>query len=120
MKLLFVCSANAQRSPTAASLFSVCPDIETKSAGTDVSSRGTQIDQALVDWADVIFVMSEEKEGHITYIKENFSLDDKPVHDLEIPDVYVAHSRGLKNVLIHKVANYLDLRPCLDRLLKNI
>lgn len=119
-KILFVCSANEQRSPTAASLFSVCPDIETKSAGTDVSSKGTQIDQALVDWADVIFVMSEEKEGHTTFIKENFPLHDKPIHDLEIPDVYVAHSRELKSTLIHKVAKYLDLQPCLDRLLKNL
>ena len=119
-KILFVCSANAQRSPTAASLFSVCPDIETKSAGTNVSFKGTQINQTLVDWADVIFVMSEEDEGHTTFIKENFSLHGTPIHDLEIPDVYVAHDKELKSALIHKVARHLDLQPCLDRLPKNL
>ena len=118
-KLLFICTANLQRSPTAEKLFADCPDIETKSAGTN-ALHGMQVTQEIIDWADMTFVMSEAKEGHLTYLKEHFSLEGKQVHDLDIPDVYMVHSKELKQALIEKVSKYVELKTCLDILLRKI
>jgi len=71
-KLLFICTSNVQRSPTAQKLFADCPDIETKSAGTH-ATKGMQVTQEMIDWADMTFVMSEAKDEHLTYLKEHFS-----------------------------------------------
>ena len=117
--ILFVCMANEQRSPTAASLLSPCPDMETKSAGTDASEKGTQINQVLVDWADIIFVMSE-KEGQASFVKNNFTLNKKPIHDLDIPDIYHRDNNELKALIIKKVAEHIDLKPCLDYLIEAV
>jgi len=118
-KLLFVCTSNIKRSVTAERLFSTCPDMETKSAGTHESAT-VRITQELIDWADIIFVMSEEKEGHVSYLKDNFTVSNKPIYDLEISDVYHTGQKELKKILIEKVVKYIDLKPCLDRLLEAI
>lgn len=115
MNILFVCTANLQRSPTAEKLFAHCPGIETKSAGT-IALGTTQITQELVNWADIIFVMSEEKDRHLSYMKSNFSLDGKKIYNLGIPDVYETNSNELKKVLIERVSKYVDLKSCLDKL----
>ena len=118
-KLLFICTANVKRSVTAEALFSVCPNIETKSAGTHASSSSVQVNQELVDWADMVFVVSEE-EGHISFLKENFNIDDKKIINLDIPDMYYTHDPKLKELLIEKVTPYVDLSSCLDQLLKEV
>jgi protein-tyrosine phosphatase len=118
-KLLFICTANVKRSVTAEVLFSVCPNIETKSAGTHASSNSVQVNQELVDWADIIFVVSEE-EGHISFLKENFNIDVKKIINLDIPDMYYTHDPKLKELLIEKVAPHIDLSSCLSQLLEEI
>lgn len=118
MNFLFVCTSNIKRSVTAEKLFSACSNIETKSAGTSESAT-VHINQELIDWADIIFVMSE-KEKHLSYIKDNFVLNGKPVHDLEIFDVYHTGQKELQKILIEKVVKYIDLKSCLDTLLTNL
>ena len=56
MKLLFVCSRNRRRSPTAEIAFSGLPDIEVMSAGTAVDAENP-VSAELIDWADIVFVM---------------------------------------------------------------
>jgi predicted protein tyrosine phosphatase len=56
MKLLFVCSRNRRRSPTAEIHFSAYPGVETLSAGTSPDAE-TPISADLIEWADIIFVM---------------------------------------------------------------
>ena len=118
-KLLFICTSNIKRSVTAERLFCNCPDIETKSAGT-YKLATVRVDQELVNWADIIFVMSEEQEGHLSYMKENFNMSGKPIYDLAISDVYAMDNKDLKMELIKKVSKYIDLKACLDTLIKNI
>ena len=118
-KLLFICTANVKRSVTAEALFSVCPNIETKSAGTHASSGSVQVNQELVDWADMIFVVSEA-EGHISFLKENFKVDDEKIINLDIPDMYYTHDPKLKELLIEKITPYIDLSFCLSQLLKEV
>ncbi|MBD3229617.1 MAG: hypothetical protein GF329_15660 [Candidatus Lokiarchaeota archaeon] len=54
MKLLFVCTANHDRSPTAEQLFK--ENHETKSAGI-IKWSPTILNKDLIDWADKIFCM---------------------------------------------------------------
>lgn len=61
-KILFVCSANKQRSKTCEDYFSTLyPDCEFKSAGTNLkicNAEGTNpLTDEMLDWADTIFVM---------------------------------------------------------------
>jgi protein-tyrosine-phosphatase len=56
MRLLFVCTQNRLRSPTAEQVFSQWPGIECSSAGVH-SSADVPLDGELIEWADIIFVM---------------------------------------------------------------
>ena len=54
MNVLFVCSQNWLRSPTAAFLYSFTPGISTQSAGAD-----SDLSDSHLNWADQIFVMED-------------------------------------------------------------
>ena len=59
--VLFVCSQNRLRSPTAEQIFADHPAIEVTSAGTNADADNP-LTAELVRWADLIFVM--EKIGN--------------------------------------------------------
>jgi predicted protein tyrosine phosphatase len=104
--LLFICSGNVNRSPTAESLFLNSRFYEAKSCGIDQNAV-VRVTQELIDWADAIFVMSEKKDGHLTFIENNFSLKDKLDCDLEIPDNYDRDDRELIGLLREKIAQFM-------------
>lgn len=54
--ILFICSQNKLRSPTAEQVFSTWPHIEVSSAGTNNDAE-TPLSNELIEWADIIFVM---------------------------------------------------------------
>ena len=85
-KLLFICSRNQWRSPTAESLWRREPGFEVRSAGTSPRARKT-VSAADIRWADVIFVMEQK---HKNRLKSEFGrlLEYKPLHVLNIPDEY--------------------------------
>jgi predicted protein tyrosine phosphatase len=56
--LLFVCTANQQRSPTAEEMFSDDDRYEARSCGTHATVH-RRCDEEIIDWADVIFCMEE-------------------------------------------------------------
>ena len=58
-KLLFVCSENRLRSPTAEAVFSEYEGVEAVSAGTNDDAE-TPVSGDLIEWADVIFVISKK------------------------------------------------------------
>ncbi len=107
--LLFVCSGNVNRSPTAESLFLNSRFYEAKSAGSD-QNTAVKVSQDLIDWADVVFVMSEKEDGHLTFIENNFSLKNKPVHDLDIPDDYDRNDPELICLLRKKIEKFIPLQ----------
>src|SRR6202012_3126154 len=86
MNVLFVCSANRLRSPTAEQVFSTWPGIETDSAGIS-SGASVLLSSEQVDWADVIFVM---EKTHRSKLVRRFRshLKGKRVVCLDIPDDY--------------------------------
>ncbi|MFP4065886.1 MAG: hypothetical protein ACLFS5_00120 [Spirochaetaceae bacterium] len=85
-KVLFVCTANQQRSPTAEHLYSDDPRFEARSAGTHTLAN-RQVSRDLVRWADLIVVMEEH---HARTIRAAFrgELRNTPMLVLGIPDVY--------------------------------
>lgn len=86
MNVLFLCSKNQWRSPTAERVFRRIDGLSVRSAGTASSAR--RVVSALdVAWADVIFAMETK---HLERLRADFrqALRDKVVHVLEIPDDY--------------------------------
>ena len=107
--LLFICTGNCNRSPTAEALFLNSRFYEAKSAGTDQNAV-VRISQTLIDWADLVFVMSEKEDGHLTFIRSNFSLKGKRICDLDIPDNYDRNDPELIGLVRRRVKNFLLLQ----------
>ena len=98
MNILFLCTSNVNRSKTAEQHFAVQePLVHFRSAGMsqkECQLNGTTLcTEALLAWADVIFVMETE---HIRRIEQHTGTQylDK-ILNLNIPDVYQFGSREL-------------------------
>jgi len=105
MKLLFVCSRNRLRSPTAEAVFSDYEGIEALSAGTSVDAE-TQVSTDLVEWADIIFAMENH---HRDKLRNRFGklLETKRMVVLRIPDNYTYMDSELVEILKKKVCPHL-------------
>ena len=57
MKLLFLCSQNKLRSPTAEAIFSEYEGLEVESAGLNKGAENL-LSAEMIEWADIIFVMN--------------------------------------------------------------
>ena len=103
-RVLFVCSQNKLRSPTAESVFSGRPGFEVASAGTDPAAD-VPISSELIEWADVIFVM---EKSHRSRIQRHFKplLKNKRVVVLNIPDEFEYMDPELKKILEAKLGSY--------------
>jgi len=84
--LLFICSVNRLRSPTAEELYKDFPGYVAKSAGTDAGAR-QRVTEGLLGRADKIFVMETK---HRSYLRKKFSdaIAGKPLVCLHIPDEF--------------------------------
>ncbi len=103
MNILFVCSMNQWRSPTAEAIFKNGSIHSVRSAGTSGSAR-IKVSQPLIDWADMIFVMEKQ---HKQILKERFHTD-KQIILLDIPDEYWFMDPELIEMLKTSVAPYLE------------
>lgn len=105
MRVLFVCSQNRLRSPTAEQVFADHAGIETASAGTN---RGADnpLTAELVEWADVIFVMEKQHQRKLSADFRAY-LRGKRVVCLGIPDDYAFMQPELVDLLDAKVGKYL-------------
>ena len=61
----------------------------------------------MLDWADVVFVMSEREAGHVSYLKWNFNLNGKQIHDLKILDRYYRNDPDLVSLLRERLAPFV-------------
>ncbi|WP_444912226.1 low molecular weight protein tyrosine phosphatase family protein [Microbulbifer sp. PAAF003] len=104
--LLFICSRNQWRSPTAEAIWRKHPDFNAKSAGTSPRAKKT-VRSADIRWADVIFVM-EQKHKNRLIAEFSRMLDHKPVHVLDIPDEYKYMDPELVQELESVVRAYLE------------
>ena len=99
--VLFVCTANLQRSPTAEKMFQGWDDLwEARSAGIMPDQDGRPLTQELVDWADIIIVMEHLQA---LYIRARFRRTAGKIHVLGIADRYSRDDPELRHVLQKKV-----------------
>jgi predicted protein tyrosine phosphatase len=103
--VLFVCSQNKLRSPTAEQVFARYPDIETASAGLNNDAENP-VTGELVEWADLIFVM---EATHRSKLQQKFKrhLKRAKVICLDIPDNYVFMDPALVALLEARVPKFL-------------
>ena len=105
-QLLFVCSRNQWRSPTAAALFKDNDLYVARSAGTSDSAR-IKITAGSISWADKIFVMEKR---HLAIIHQKYAseIEDKSIFNLNINDDYQYMDAELISILRSRLAEYLD------------
>ncbi|WP_029064120.1 hypothetical protein [Labrenzia sp. DG1229] len=105
INVLFVCSRNRWRSPTAETLFRSFPGIRARSCGTSKAAR-KQVQNADIDWADLVIVMEDE---HTSRLKARFrqSLNSEFIYVLDIPDEYQFMDPDLVDVLEQTVTPIL-------------
>ena len=103
--VLFVCSANRLRSPTAEQIFSTWPGIETDSAGIS-NGANVPLSSEQIEWADIIFVM---EKAHRNKLQKKFktSLKRARVICLDIPDDYEFMDPELVLLLEVRAGRYL-------------
>jgi predicted protein tyrosine phosphatase len=105
-RLLFVCSRNQWRSPTAEALFKDHPHYEARSAGTENGAR-IKVTAGHIGWADSIFCMERK---HADRLREKFpaELAGKKLVTLRISDDYGFMDPELIGLLRAELSEYLD------------
>ncbi len=103
--VLFICSRNKWRSPTAETVWRKHPNLNVRSAGTSPRAKKT-VSSADISWADVIFVMEQK---HKNRLKAQFTrlIEHKTVHILDIADDYKYMDTELVQILEASVSSYL-------------
>ena len=104
-KILFICSQNKLRSPTAETIFADTPGIEVDSAGLNHDAVVPLSPEQLA-WADLILVMESTHRNRLTR-HHSASLRGKRVAVLNIPDNYDYMDAELVRILRVKCAPYL-------------
>lgn len=104
MRLLFLCSKNKLRSPTAEVVFADHPGIETDSAGLNRDAE-VRVSDEQIAWADLVLVMEAR---HRTKLTRSHSplLRNKRVVVLGIPDHYRFMDEELVKLLKKKCASF--------------
>jgi predicted protein tyrosine phosphatase len=105
VKVLFVCSRNRRRSPTAEVLFSSHPGIEAASAGTSPDAENVA-SADLIEWAEVIFAMESVHKRKLSQ-KYGHLLRTRRVIVLGIQDNYEYMDKQLIALLNDAVTPYL-------------
>jgi predicted protein tyrosine phosphatase len=103
--VLFVCSANRLRSPTAEHTFRTRPGIIARSAGVDPDAT-QPVTVELLEWADVIFVM-ERRQRNIIRKRYPHIYASKRIVCLYIPDEYEFGHPELVRLLEERVPPHL-------------
>jgi predicted protein tyrosine phosphatase len=65
IRVLFVCHYNRKRSATAERVFAKDPSLDVRSAGTSPEAM-VQVNERMLDWADIVFVMDDEQRASLT------------------------------------------------------
>ena len=105
MNILFVCSRNQWRSPTAETIYKNRSDLTVKSAGTEPSARN-KLTAKTIHWADLIFVMEKRHKQRMVE-KFPFETGQKQIIILHIPDEYTYMDPELVEDIKTKVDVYI-------------
>lgn len=104
-RVLFLCSRNRLRSPTAEQVFAAWPDVETDSAGlADDADTLLSVDQ--LEWADLVVVMEQVHRRRLMQ-RHRQHLKGKRVVVLDIRDSYALMQPELIELLLLKLGPLL-------------
>jgi predicted protein tyrosine phosphatase len=104
-RLLFVCSENRLRSPTAEEVFAQYDGVEAIGCGTN-NDAITPLSGDLIEWADVVLVMEKSHRNKVSR-KYKELLKYKRLICLDIPDNYDLMQPELVKLLKTRVAKYV-------------
>ena len=106
IKLLFVCSANMDRSPTAEHIYANDLRLEVKSAGTLWFAR-KPVSVEDIEWADVILCMEDH---HKQFIEKKFpdAIANKTIDYLDVEDIYPYMHPKLVEIIKEKTDAWLS------------
>jgi predicted protein tyrosine phosphatase len=110
--VLFVCSRNQWRSPTAERVFQNDPRLAVRSCGLSEQAR-RKLRTADLEWADVVFVMESHHRSRLTD-QHRDALGRTPLHVLDIPDDYQFMDPELVGLLEDRVGWDLRNDPEID------
>jgi predicted protein tyrosine phosphatase len=103
--ILFLCSQNKLRSPTAEAVFAGHPSVDVDSAGLNNDAE-VPLSEEQVEWADLILVMETTHRNRLNR-KFGKSLVGKRVVVLNIPDDYDYMDPVLIKLLKQRCAPYI-------------
>ena len=106
--LLFICSRNQWRSPTAEKIFKR-KGFSVRSAGTSPNAKHS-ISVSDIMWADIVFVMEKKHKNRII-AKFTRLVEYKPIHILDIPDDYKFMDVELISHLEDAIKPFLEREP---------
>lgn len=104
-RVLFICSQNRLRSPTAEQIFSTYPGVECCSAGLSNDAENP-VTPELLEWAELIFVMEKTHRNKLSS-KFKRHLTTQRIFCLDIPDEYDFMDPVLVRLLKSKVTRFL-------------
>ena len=105
LNILFVCSQNKWRSPTAETIFRNDSRFNVRSAGTNSSAR-KKLSEKNLNWADLICVMENKHKKRI--LSDYAHLDLVPIFVLDIPDEYQYMDQELISMLKTSIENIIN------------
>ncbi len=104
-KVLFICSQNRLRSPTAEQVFAGWPGVETASAGLNNDAENP-LTPELLAWADLVFVMERMHRNKLS-ARFRQHLGRQRIVCLDIRDEYDYMDPALVALLHAKVPRHL-------------
>ncbi|MEO9215808.1 MAG: low molecular weight protein tyrosine phosphatase family protein [Rhodanobacter sp.] len=104
-RVLFLCSRNRLRSPTAERVFGAWPDLEVDSAGL-ADDAEVPLSAEQLDWAELIFVMEAAQRRRLQ-ARHRARLKGKRIICLDIPDCYSFMQPELIALLLKKAGPLL-------------
>lgn len=108
-KVLFLCSAGLLRSATAAHIFSSEPyNWNTRTAGVAIEYALNPVNEALLEWADEVYVMENEHLVSLASIFGDSFIDEyqNKVTVLNVPDSFAYRDPELVKFLKEEVAKH--------------
>jgi predicted protein tyrosine phosphatase len=104
-RILFICSQNKLRSPTAEAVYASHPGVDVDSAGLNHDAE-VPLSPEQIEWADLILVM---EKSHRNKLKKKFRkyLSGKRVAVLDIPDNYDYMDPALVDLIKRRCAKFI-------------
>lgn len=106
-KVLFLCSQNRLRSPTAEVIFSQEPGLEVLSAGLNNDAESPTTPE-LIEWSDIIFIMDRTHRNRLSKKFKKY-INSQKVICLNIPDDYEFMDPELIKLLNERVSKHLGI-----------